>query len=181
MHSFDEILTAYQRHVDLPWQSDVPPAGRIWIVWYDKSMQRRFTARLSEFEHATIKANHGWRQTNLDGLFGNWIANHEFFEGLMQQPRELKGLLPEFEDHVVEHLISELATCNSDDVLAVDGAGSLFGLVRISRLMERVERSISGRMLIGFPGTYQGGIYKLLDAREGWNYHAVPIPPANSI
>jgi hypothetical protein len=32
-------------------------------------------------------------------------------------------------------------------------------------------------MVVTFPGTHQGGIYRLLDARDGWNYHAVPIPP----
>jgi hypothetical protein len=67
LHTFDELLRAYQRQMELPWQADVPPAGRVWIIWYDKSMQRRFTARLSEFEHATISAGYGWRQLDLVG------------------------------------------------------------------------------------------------------------------
>jgi len=29
---------------------------------------------------------------------------------------------------------------------------------------------------ITFPGLYQGGIYRLLDARDGWNYLGIPIP-----
>ena len=52
---FDDILATYSKQVQLPWAADTPPAGRVWIVWYDKSLQQRFTGRLAEFEHATLK------------------------------------------------------------------------------------------------------------------------------
>jgi hypothetical protein len=32
-----------------------------------------------------------------------------------------------------------------------------------------------GRLLVFFPGSRDGNVYKLLDAREGWNYLATPI------
>jgi hypothetical protein len=35
---------------------------------------------------------------------------------------------------------------------------------------------VPGRLLQTFPGTHEGGIYRLLDARDGWNYLAVSIP-----
>ena len=41
--------------------------------------------------------------------------------------------------------------------------------------MEQVQNDIPGRLLVFFPGTYEDNIYRLLDARDGWNYHAVPI------
>lgn len=44
--------------------------------------------------------------------------------------------------------------------------------------MERVEDAIRGRLLVFFPGEYQENHYRLLDARDGWNYHAVPITAA---
>jgi hypothetical protein len=180
LHTFDDILRAYQRQVQLPWQSDLPPAGRVWIVWYNKSMQRRFKARLGEFEHATILAGHGWRQLDLGPSFGQWIAVHELFEPLLMQPKELRGLLPEYEDHLAKIVEDQLKQCSSTDVLAVDGCGALFGLARISTLLSRVAAAIPGRMLIGFPGKHSGSVYRLLDARDGWNYHAVPIPPDNA-
>ena len=34
---------------------------------------------------------------------------------------------------------------------------------------------IRGRLLVFFPGVYEQNNYRLLDARDGWNYHAVPI------
>jgi len=60
-------------------------------------------------------------------------------------------------------------------VVAVSGVASLFGFMRVSRLMELVEDSICGRLLVLFPGAYEDNNYRLLDARDGWNYHAVPI------
>jgi hypothetical protein len=38
LNSLDNILQAYQRQVALPWMVDAPPAGRIWVVWYDKTL-----------------------------------------------------------------------------------------------------------------------------------------------
>lgn len=176
MHSFDDIMSAFDRQVRLPWQDDIPPAGRVWIAWFEKSMQRKFTQRLGEFEPLAIAANKGWRRLDLSLVFGSWIARHEFFEVLVHHPKEVRGLLPEFEDHVAGLIRAELAACSSEDVLAVDGAGSLFGLARLSTLISNVVTSIPGRLLVGFPGKHSAGVYRLLDARDGWNYHAVPLP-----
>ena len=32
-----------------------------------------------------------------------------------------------------------------------------------------------GRLLVFFPGEVEGNNYRLLDARDGWNYLATPI------
>ena len=181
MNSFDDILGAYARQIQLPWADDTPPAGRVWIVWFEKALQRRFTGRLGEFQHATVKAGHGWRQLNLSPWFGNWIARHEFFEALVQQPKELRGILPDIEEELIKTLKGELKNCSVNDVLAVDGCGSLFGIGRISTLISRIADAIPGRLLIGFPGKHAGGVYRLLDARDGWNYHAIPIPPDDAL
>ena len=181
MNTFDDILAAYTRQIRLPWADDTPPAGRVWIVWYDKSLQRRFTGRLAEFEHATLKADRGWRQLSLSVWFGRWIAQHEFFDALVEQPSELRGLLPDIETSLVGELKEALRSCTANDVLAVDGCGALFGTARISALISRVADAIPGRLLVGFPGKHSGGVYRLLDARDGWNYHAIPIPPDNAL
>src|SRR5262245_15060871 len=86
LNTFDDLLKAYERQVQLPWQSDVSPDGRVWMLWFDKSMQRKFTGRVGEFEHATVKAGHGWRYFDLAPWFGKWIAAHEFFEPLLPLP-----------------------------------------------------------------------------------------------
>ena len=38
-----------------------------------------------------------------------------------------------------------------------------------------MERDVRGRMVVFFPGEYVDNNYRLLDARDGWNYLAVPI------
>lgn len=180
MNTFDDILAAYIKQVNLPWASDTPPVGRVWIVWYEKILQRRFTGRIGEFEHATQKAGHGWRQVDLAPWFGRWIARHEFFDALMEQPREIRGLLPDIEDELVTEMKGALTACTPNDVLAVDGCGAVFGVARVSALISKIADSVPGRLLVGFPGKRSGGVYRLLDARDGWNYHAVPIPPDNA-
>jgi hypothetical protein len=174
--TFDEVFNHYRRYVGLPWQQDVPPAGRVWIVWYEKSMERRIRGQLHEFQHATRAAGHGWSHLDLAPLFPAWLASHEFFQALLDQPEEIRGLLPEFEAHLVETVRGALLSCESNDVLALTGCGSLFGLSRVSALIANVSSSISGRLLLTFPGRHSSGVYRLLDARDGWNYHAVPIP-----
>ena len=55
------------------------------------------------------------------------------------------------------------------------GVATLFGLTRVSTAIEKVAPVIKGRMLVFFPGQHENGNYRLLDARDGWNYLAIPI------
>lgn len=176
MYTFEDILRSYTKQVSLPWQADAPPEGRVWMLWYDKSMQRRFSSRLSEFEHATMTAGYGWKKIDISNVFPEWLSKHELFEGLLEHPAEIRGLLSDFECYLSDIIKKKLTACSGQDVLAVDGCGSLFGLVRLSSLLSNLSHHIPGRLLIGFPGKHTAGVYRLLDARDGWNYHAVPIP-----
>ena len=62
-----------------------------------------------------------------------------------------------------------------DSVVAAFGAGSLYGLTRLSHVLSRVETDIRGRLTVFFPGGKEGNNYRLLDARDGWSYLAVAI------
>ena len=42
-------------------------------------------------------------------------------------------------------------------------------------MLKGVERDVRGRLVVFFPGTLEQNNYRLLDARDGWNYMAVPI------
>jgi hypothetical protein len=84
-------------------------------------------------------------------------------------------VIPQFEDHLVK---AEFEKCGDNDLLTLTGVASLLGLIRASALIDDVINSIPGRMMLTFPGVHQGGIYRLLDARLGWNYLAIPIPPS---
>ena len=177
MFSFDEIVGAYRRQVRLPWRQDAPPSARIWMLWHPPAMHLKLNGRIGELEDATLQAGHGWDSLDLSPFFGRWIARHEMFESLLEMPDELRGLLPEFEKAVGDQLLEVVAQSGPNDIMALQGSGSLFGLARLSPILDRVSNAIPGRLLVLFPGRHASGIYRMLDARDGWNYHAVPIPP----
>jgi hypothetical protein len=52
--------------------------------------------------------------------------------------------------------------------------------MRISSLIDRVEDSVRGRLLVFFPGEYTKNVYRFMDARDGFNYMAVPITSTES-
>jgi hypothetical protein len=63
---------------------------------------------------------------------------------------------------------------NENTLVAICGIGSLFGLTSASSLLEKIAPQIKGRLLVFFPGQRDGSNYRMLDARDGWNYLAVP-------
>lgn len=160
----------------MPWRDDTPPEYRVWILHYDKALDRRVQARLPEFEDAARRAGHGWSVMGLAPLVAPWLAGHELFEGLVTQPDELSSILPEFEEHVVAQIRTRLNQLGPGNLLVLTGAGALFGLLRVSHIVQEVAGSIRGRLLVLFPGRHNEGAYRLLDARDGWSYRAVPIP-----
>jgi hypothetical protein len=143
---------------------------------YEQALERRIRSRTPEFEATTRRHGKGWFAVDLAALVAPWFAAHPLFEGLVERPDEQLGLLREFADHVVETVRKSVAATGPSDLLALLDAAALFGLMRISTLIERAAPAIPGRLLVFFPGRYEGNSYRLLDARDGWNYRATPIP-----
>ena len=69
---------------------------------------------------------------------------------------------------------------DADSVVAVTGLASLFDFMRVSSLIERVEDNVRGACWSFFPGEYAGNVYRFMDARDGFNYMAVPITSTES-
>jgi len=172
----DDLLGHFQRQASLPWGQDTARDYRVWILHYDKTLERRVQGRLHEFEAAARRFGHGWANLQLASLVPPWFASHDLFDGLADQPDELPGMLPDLEAHVVAAVWQRLRALGDRDILALSGAGALFGLMRVSTLTEKVAPEIRGRLLLLFPGRHDNGSYRLLDARDGWTYRATPIP-----
>ena len=51
----------------------------------------------------------------------------------------------------------------------------LFGFARLSEILKSCDKDFKGRLLIFFPGEFEHNHYRLLDARDGWDYLARPI------
>jgi hypothetical protein len=60
-------------------------------------------------------------------------------------------------------------------VVALQGVGSLFSLLKVREVVDKFAPMVSGRLLVFFPGIYENNNYRLLDGYDGWNYLAVPI------
>jgi len=177
----ERLLHAYGKFVELPWDQHLAGAQRVWFAVHDKTDERRIRARLTEFELATRRSDHEWLHVDLTNAFGEWLAHQEYRESYFESPEDLDLLYPEFEAHVVKRvrqvMTSEGATGTS--LVAVSGIACLFGFIRASALVKAIEGDIRGRLLVFFPGEYQDNNYRLLDARDGWNYMAVPILAAD--
>jgi hypothetical protein len=173
----DQLLDAYRRQLALPWRTGLSGAERVWMAVYPPELERRIRARTDDFRAATTGAGHPWFELDLTQSFPRWMADHKYRDAYFSDPGLITPSLGQFartvESQITDALTSPAAT--PDSVVALIGAGTLFPMVRISNLLQHVSTSIQGRLLVLFPGSFEDGNYRLLDARDGWNYLAIPI------
>lgn len=181
MSTVEDLLAAFRRRLDVPWRPDEAPAGRVWMLWYAKEHERRVRGRLGEFRLAAEQAARGWRELDIAPMFGEWIVAQPWFERVAKRPATLSTVIGQFEATTAQRVCTELAACGSNDILALTGIASLFGLIRAQSLLATVAEAVPGRLLVTFPGVHRDGIYRLLDARDGYDYLAVPIPSENVV
>ena len=178
MGRIDKLAERYRSFIALPWQKDLAGAQRAIFIVYDKVDERRLRARKDLFELATRDAGHGWIECDVTDAFAEWMASTEYRESYFESPQDLDLKLEEdFLEHVAGRVRAALRAPEADDesVVALSGIASLFGFVRVSELMRAIERDVRGRIVVFFPGEYEDNNYRLLDARDGWNYLAIPI------
>jgi hypothetical protein len=178
MSRIEEISERYSRHIATPWQRTTAGAQRVIMAVYDKELERTLAARKILFESATTQAGHAWQEIDLREVFPKWMAADEYRDAYFEQPSDLQlKLESEFPHYVADILRAKLTApeVNDQTVVAVFGVASLFGLARFSEIIRLVERDIRGRLLVFFPGQFEHNNYRLLDARDGWNYLAIPI------
>ena len=177
MNEIEGLLKAYVRFLELPWDRTLAGPQKVWFAIYDPSQERRLRLRLAEFEVATRNAGHSWFHLDLTDLFANWMAQHEYYEAYFEEPGDMDLALQDFASFVSQQIVDALIApgVDTNTVVAVSGLASLFGLTRASAIFETVAPSIRGRLLVFFPGQHDGSNYRFLDARDGWNYLAVPI------
>ena len=178
MGKIEQLAEKYRQHIGLPWQHTVAGAQRVIVVVYDKELERSLLARKEAFAMATRDEGHEWFELKIADSFAQWIAREEYREAYFESPEDLQLKLEvEFAEDVANRIREVLNRPEADknSVVAVFGVGALFGFTRVSRVMKLLEPSIKGRLVVFFPGTYDQNNYRLLEARDGWNYLAVPI------
>lgn len=179
MSRVDDLIANYQRFAKLPWPSGLAPSQRVWMAVYAPEDERRVRLNLQEFETASKAAGHEWAQIDITNTFEEWMAAHEYRDAYFDNPKLIQPELAGFLDSLVAQVRDDLTKVSTPStIVGLVGAASLFGLgdrVKVSALVDRIEDLIAGRLLVFFPGAVEQNNYRLLNGRDGWNYHAVPI------
>jgi hypothetical protein len=177
-----KLLTAYRHHLTVPWQGGLAAIQRVIFAVYDKADELRLRANVEEFALATQQAGKQWLLLDVTNAFPEWMAAQEYRDAYFESPEDLAGYhtgeLSEFVVDMTTKLKQRIAAeSGADTVVALMGVGTLFGLARVSSVVEAVKDSIQGRLLVFFPGEHhpETHTYRLLDARDGWDYLAVPL------
>ena len=173
MGRIEDLAAVYERHIKAPWQRTVAGAQRVLLVVYEKELERALRDRVGEFEQATRRSGHDWTLVDCTRWFAEWMGNDEYRDAWFEDP-DLLGmkLEGEFRNVVADRLRAELEATSDNGVVALLGVASLYGFLRVSEVIRSVEHAIPGRLVIFFPGTKNESNYRLLDARDGWNYLA---------
>ncbi len=176
MSAIDEAREAYERQLREPWKTHISGPERVWMLTYRPDSERRLRHRLPAFETVTAAGGRSWQLIDLTTSFERWLGAHEYRDEYLGDPDALQfGALDEFAEHLTAEVSTQLDSADDNTVSVLLGAASLFGLVRLSRLIAAVADRISGRLLVLFPGSREDNNYRLLDGHDGWNYLAVPI------
>jgi hypothetical protein len=174
----DQLITSFEAVVNEPWPSFLSGQERIWFLVYDPADQRKVELRIGDFETTTLKTKKRWISISLKNCFPNWMSKHNYKEEYFLDPESLLDQLEaEFRQFATEYLISEFEKQGTDDdtLIAIRDISSLFGFCRVSDILSGCANNFKGRLLLFFPGEYDKNQYRLLDARDGWNYLARPI------
>jgi hypothetical protein len=177
MNEIEGLYKAYKSFVQLPWDQTLAGPQKVWFALYEPAQERRLRLRIPNFADATRDAGHTWKLFDLTDTFARWMAYNKYHEAYFEEPEEMNLALHDFTDDLAQQIKNVLAGSDVDanTVVALLGLASLFGLTQASEVFQKVTPVIPGRLLAFFPGQHNGPVYRLLDARDGWNYLAVPI------
>ncbi|MCL5280646.1 MAG: DUF1788 domain-containing protein [Planctomycetes bacterium] len=177
MSKVRRLLNAYARHIAIPWRDNAAALQRVIFCIYNENDELRLRARIDEFELVTRQAGHEWFLFDLTDTFAGWLSGQRYAESYFRQPTRLLPLLPKYLTHICEQFSAGLGekAADSNAVIALKGVGSLFGLLKVAEVVDRLAPKIKGRMVVFFPGTFEDNNYRLLDGYDGWNYLAFPI------
>ena len=184
MGRIEELATRYRNHISAPWQRNLAGDQKTIFVVYPKEDERKLRARFELFEMATTGAEHKWKLFNFTKTFATWMAKTEYRDLYFESPEDLTMKLQSgFLQYAAQELRNELTSSDVDEktVVAVYGVSSLYGFSKVSLILKEVIHDIRGRLLLFFPGEFENNNYRLLDARDGWNYLAVPITLHNGV
>lgn len=177
MSKIKQLINSYKNFISIPWKEDAAAAQRVIFCVYGENEELKLRSKIDEFEIITRQAGHQWAVYNLTDTFANWLSNQRYANSYFEKPHLIATLVPKYLDYIVHEFqqILEGQAIGENSVVALKGVGSLFGFLKVKDVVDSLAPLVKGRLLIFFPGSYEGNNYRLLDGYDGWNYLAVPI------
>lgn len=177
MAKVNDLIKKFGNIIKEPWTKGLSGQEKVWFLVFDPAELRKVEFKLGEFEMLTLNAGRKWHVISLRGLFTSWMANHDYKEAYFDDPEYIHDVLQgEFKDFVMERLNEMMNDRNYEETLLVlKDVSSIFGFLKLSEVINALSNKIKGRMMVLFPGEYSNRQYRLMDARDGWDYLARPI------
>jgi len=154
------------------------------MLVYPPDMERTVRAAVPKLELATGQSGHGWAVIDVTDELGTWIASHKYAEAFFEEPSDFTtAIIDKFETELIAKVRQQLAAAPDDSVVALIGIASIFPFMRASSVIKAIDDEVSGRLLVLFPGLHdpETHAFRLLDARDGFNYRARVIDPQKDI
>lgn len=184
MSRVSDLIEAYAAELALPWRTGLAGGERVWMLVYPPDLERAMRAALPRMELATGESGHGWHQIDITDNFGRWMTGHRHAQAFFEEPSDLTAaIIDQFESDLVSEIRQQLAVAAANDVVALVGIGSIFPFLRASSVIKAIDEGVNGRLLVLFPGLHDPDThsFRLLDARDGFNYRARVIDPQKDI
>lgn len=178
MSKIKQLIQSYSNYIAIPWRSDSAAAQRVIFCVYNEADELPLRAKIDEFEFVTRQSEHEWVIFDLTDTFADWLVNQRYAKSYFKKPDllsilvhkyYLKFITQEFEKFLQTEAV------NDNTVVALKGAGSLFGFIKVKEVVDKFAPLVKGRLLLFFPGSHENNNYRLLDGYDGWNYHAFSI------
>ncbi|MEX2595757.1 MAG: BREX protein BrxB domain-containing protein [Salibacteraceae bacterium] len=178
MSKVEYLLHNFETVMQESWTGVLSLEERMYFLVYDPAEQRKVDLHLSDFENITSKSGKKWIHISLEGLFSEWMAQNEYRDAYFEDPEALVDQLEGvFKDYILDYLKEKISSApqEKDVLIAITQITALFGFCRLSDILNSLQTNFPGRILLFFPGEFEKNHYRLLDARDGWNYLARPI------
>lgn len=183
MNYVERLNDGLKSQLRLPWSNDKSGGERVWFLVFDPAKLRDVAVGRDMFRMSVQAAGYRWEEFDISNAFGQWMADHRYASRFYARPTLAKSAPEDFAAHLASSIKAEILERGLDErtVLALTGTESLYGISRMSHVTRMIEDAVPGRLLVFFPGDFvsadKAPYYRFLDARDGWNYLAVPIVP----
>jgi hypothetical protein len=176
MSKINHLISKFGSIINEPWPTGLSGQEKVWFLIFDPIDLTKVHFKLGEFEMATKNANHDWLLISLNDYFTTWLSQHDYKESFFEEPEYISDALQdEFREYLILKINERLLQNTENTLVVLKDASAIFGFIKLSEIVQDISNKIKGRLMVLFPGEFTNNQYRLMDARDGWDYLARPI------